>query len=113
MSRASRRSSSEPASAPAQTTQQQLRGVAVLVDFRPTGKLRGNKPVDATATLGPVLDALVEDSVDLSRVRVVCDWVQYRNNFRDIVDVRPILAAHGHESEVLPVALSAVMTSDE
>jgi len=85
----------------------------VLVDFRPTGKLRGNKPVDPTASLGPVLDALAEDSVDLSRIRVVCDWIQYRNNFRDVVDLRPILAAHGHESEVMPVALSAVMTSDE
>jgi hypothetical protein len=87
--------------------------VAVLVDFRPTDKLRGDKPVDLTTALGPVLDALVEDSVDLSRVRVVCDWVQYRNNFRDIIDIRPILAAHGHESDELPVALSAVMTSDE
>jgi hypothetical protein len=85
----------------------------VLVDFRPTGKLRGSKRVDATASLAPVLDALAEDSLDLSRVRVVCDWVQYRNNFRDVVDLRPILAAHGHESEVLPVALSAVMTEDE
>jgi hypothetical protein len=87
--------------------------VAVLVDFRPTGRLRGNKPVDAMASLGPVLDALAEDSVDLSRVRVVCDWVQYRNNFRDVVDIRPILAAHGHESELTPVALAAVMTEDE
>jgi hypothetical protein len=87
--------------------------VSVLVDFRPTGKLRGNKPVDVTASLGPVLDALAEDSMDLSRVRVVCDWIQYRNNFREIVDIRPILAAHGHESEVAPVALAAVMTEDE
>ncbi|MDQ3900676.1 MAG: hypothetical protein M3319_09625, partial [Actinomycetota bacterium] len=31
----------------------------------------------------------------------------------DIVEVRPILATHGHESEMMPVALSAVMTSDE
>ncbi|MGH3840698.1 MAG: SAM-dependent methyltransferase [Pseudonocardiaceae bacterium] len=85
----------------------------MLVDFRPTGKLRGSKPVDATASLGPVLDALAEDSVDLSRVRVVCDWVQYRNNFRDVVDIRPILAAHGPESELAPVALAAVMTDDE
>ncbi|HEY3894986.1 MAG TPA: SAM-dependent methyltransferase [Pseudonocardiaceae bacterium] len=80
----------------------------MLVDFRPTGRLRGNKPVDVTAALGPVLDALAEDSVDLSRVRVVCDWVQYRNNFRDVVDIRPILAAHGHDLPVAPVALSAV-----
>jgi hypothetical protein len=85
----------------------------VLVDFRPTGRLRGNKPVDAMASLGPVLDALAEDSVDLSRVRVVCDWVQYRNNFRDVVDIRPILAAHDHESDLMPVALAAVMTEDE
>jgi hypothetical protein len=87
--------------------------VAVLVDFRPTGKLRGKKPVDVTAALGPVVDALAEDSVDLSRVRVVCDWVQYRSNFRDVVDIRPILAAHGHEAELVPVPLAAVMTEDE
>ncbi|MGH3671070.1 MAG: hypothetical protein ACRDSH_10600, partial [Pseudonocardiaceae bacterium] len=80
----------------------------MLVDFRPTGRLRGTKPVDVTAALGPVLDALAEDSVDLSRVRVVCDWVQYRHNFRDVVDIRPIMAAHGHDSPVAPVALSAV-----
>ena len=85
----------------------------MLVDFRPTGKLRGKKPVDVTAALGPVLDALAEDSVDLSRVRVVCDWVQYRNNFRDVVDIRPILAAHGHEAEVMQVELTAVVNEDE
>jgi hypothetical protein len=85
----------------------------VLVDFRPTDKLRGDKPVDPTASLGPVLDALAEDSMDLSRVRVVYDWSQHRYNFRDIIDIRPILAANGHESDALPVALSAVMASDE
>jgi hypothetical protein len=90
-----------------------MRGVAVLVDFRPTGKLRGSKPVDVTAALGPVVDALAEDSVDLSRVRVVCDWVQYRSNFRDVVDIRPILAAHGPESVLAPVPLAAVVTEDE
>jgi len=36
--------------------------------------------------LGPVVDALATDSVDLSRVRVVCDWVQYRSSFRDVVE---------------------------
>jgi hypothetical protein len=85
----------------------------VLVDFRPTGRLRGKKPVDVTAALGPVLDALAEDSVDLSRVRVVCDWVQYRNSFREVVDIRPILAAHGTDSALEPVPLAAVMTEDE
>jgi hypothetical protein len=91
--------------------------VAVLVDFRPTGKLRGSKPVDVTAALGPVVDALAEDSVDLSRVRVVCDWVQYRNSFRDVVDIRPILATYGHSSThgspLTPVPLAAMVTEDE
>ena len=36
----------------------------MLVDFRPIGKLRGKKPVNATAALGPVIDALVEEYVD-------------------------------------------------
>ena len=81
----------------------------MLVDFRPTGRLRGTKPVDVTAALGPVLGALAEDSVDLSRVRVVCDWVQYRSSFRDVVDIRPIMAAHGSD----PVPLVAVVTADE
>ncbi|MDQ4011092.1 MAG: SAM-dependent methyltransferase [Actinomycetota bacterium] len=85
----------------------------MLVDFRPISKLRGKKPVDVTAALGPVLDALAEDSVDLSRIRVVCDWVQYRNNFRDVVDIRPILAAHGTDSVLEPVSLTAVATEDE
>jgi len=87
--------------------------VAVLVDFRPTGRLRGKKPVDVTAALGPVLDALAEDSVDLSRIRVVCDWVQYRNSFRDVVDIRPILPAHGTDSVLEPLPLAAVATEDE
>ena len=85
----------------------------MLVDFRPTGRLRGKKPVDVTAALGPVLDALAEDSVDLSRVRVVCDWVQYRNSFREVVDIRPILAAHGTDSVLEPLPLAAVVTEDE
>jgi hypothetical protein len=85
----------------------------VLVDFRPTGKLRGSKPVDVTAALGPVIDALAEDAVDLSRVRLVCDWVQYRHNFRDVVDIRPILADHDQQSDLVPVPLASVMTEDE
>jgi hypothetical protein len=67
-------------------------GAAVLVDVRPIHKMRGTKAVDVGASLAPVIDALCEDSVDLSRLRVVCDWVQYKGNFRHAVDLRPILA---------------------
>jgi hypothetical protein len=64
----------------------------MLVDFRPHARLRSaTAPVTVAGSLGPVVDALSESAVDLSRVRVVCDWVQYRQNFRDAVEVRPIL----------------------
>ncbi|MBO0867020.1 MAG: hypothetical protein J2P15_00505 [Micromonosporaceae bacterium] len=65
----------------------------MLVDIRPDAKMRGEKAVDVVASLGPVVEALREDTVDLSRVRLVCDWIQYRNNFRTVVDARPILSA--------------------
>ena len=66
----------------------------MLVDFRPHARLRSSRsPVSLQDSLGPVVDALSEHPTDLSRVRVVCDWVQYRQNFRDPVEVRPILPA--------------------
>ena len=63
----------------------------MFVDFRPTSRLRGAKAIDAAAAIGPVFEALCEDSVDLAHLRMVCDWIQYRANFRDIVDLREIL----------------------
>ena len=61
------------------------------IDIRATDRLRGDKAFD----LGPVLSSLAravrDSSLDLSRLRVVCDWVQYRQSFRSIVDVREIL----------------------
>jgi len=67
----------------------------MLVDFRPDARLRSGNPVDFAGLVGPVVEALRADTAgpaaDLSRVRLVCDWVQYRDNFRDVVDVRPIL----------------------
>ena len=64
----------------------------MLVDFRPHARLRSDRsPVTVGESLGPVVDALSESPTDLSRVRVVCDWVQYRQNFRDAVEVRPIV----------------------
>ncbi|MDQ3055479.1 MAG: hypothetical protein M3R66_17205, partial [Actinomycetota bacterium] len=64
----------------------------MLVEVRPSKKLRGARALNLTACLAPILDALCEDSLDLSRLRLVCDWVQYKNNFRDVIDVRPILS---------------------
>jgi len=63
----------------------------MLIDFRPHARLRGRHPVDFGAAVNPLIDALAGEQADLNGVRVVCDWVQYRENFRDIVEVRPIL----------------------
>ncbi len=67
----------------------------MLIDFRPHDRLRGPNPVDFTAAVTPVVAALAEAAdagyEDLGRVRVTCDWVQYKENFRDVVDVRPLL----------------------
>ncbi|HZQ36585.1 MAG TPA: class I SAM-dependent methyltransferase [Dehalococcoidia bacterium] len=58
--------------------------------IRPTDRLRGPKALD----LGPVLSALLaaakDAPLDLAQLRVVGDWVQYRQNFREPVDVRAI-----------------------
>ena len=72
----------------------------MLVDVRPTSRLRGEHPIDVTAALRPIVDALCEDSFDLSRLRVVCDWIQYRHNFRPVVDVRAILGRNDGGGEV-------------
>jgi hypothetical protein len=62
------------------------------IDVRPVAKLRGDRPLDVAAALGPVLGALSESGLDLATVRVVCDWIQYRNNFAEPVEARPVLA---------------------
>ncbi len=67
----------------------------MLVEVRPIAKLRGKNPVDVTRALQPVLAALCEDSVDLSRVRLVCDWIQYRQNFREPVELRRFVGGNG------------------
>jgi hypothetical protein len=72
---------------------------AVQVEVRPIEKLRGEGAIDVGHALSPVIDALCREDVDLANVRVVCDWIQYRNNFREPVVARPILD-HGLEVAV-------------
>ncbi|MBO0775707.1 MAG: hypothetical protein J2P34_05290, partial [Actinobacteria bacterium] len=62
------------------------------IDVRPVAKLRGSSPVDVAAALGPVFDAVSSADVDLARLRVTCDWIQYRSNFAEPVECRPVLA---------------------
>lgn len=84
----------------------------MLVDVRPSERLRGKEPMDLPAALAPILQTLGEDSVDLTRTRVVCDWIQYRGNFRQVVDVRPILAHSGTQGVEIAVDLRRCRDTD-
>ena len=61
------------------------------IDVRAVRKLRESS--GAQAAFGPMIAALCESDVDLAGMRVVCDWIQYKNNFRDTVMVRPVISA--------------------
>lgn len=63
----------------------------MLVELRSSDRLRGPKALDVSPVLASVLDAAREGTADLSRLRVVCDWIQYKRNFREAVSRRPIL----------------------
>ena len=52
------------------------------IDIRPVARLRGPSPLNMPAALGPVFEALSSTAVDLTRLKVVCDWIQYREQFR-------------------------------
>src|SRR6266704_607777 len=58
------------------------------VDLRPTKKLR--ESAAARSTLGPIMEAVCASPADLASLRVVCDWIQYKQNFREPVVVRPV-----------------------
>jgi hypothetical protein len=64
----------------------------VQIDVRPVARLRGPSPLDITAVLGPLFEALSSTSADLTRLKVVCDWIQYRASFAEPVRCRPVLA---------------------
>jgi hypothetical protein len=61
------------------------------VEVRPVERMRGEDAIDVSGALTPVLEAVRHEDVDLASLRVVCDWIQYRNNFREPVVARPIL----------------------
>ena len=61
------------------------------IDVRAVRKMRDSAA--AQAAFGPMAEALFRSDADLTEMRVVCDWIQYRNNFRDTAMLRPVLAA--------------------
>jgi hypothetical protein len=61
------------------------------IDVRAVRTMRDSAA--AQAAFGPMTEALFRSDADLTEMRVVCDWIQYRNNFRDTAMLRPVLAA--------------------
>jgi hypothetical protein len=61
------------------------------IDIRAARRLR--ESAGAQAAVQPMVEALCRSDADLGAMRVVCDWIQYRANFRDTVMVRPVISA--------------------
>jgi len=61
------------------------------IDVRAARRLR--ESAGARAAIGPLVEALCATDVDLTGLRVVCDWIQYKHNFRDTAMMRPVIAA--------------------
>jgi hypothetical protein len=62
----------------------------VEIDIRAAARLRAS--AGAQAAVQPLVEALCRSDADLATTRVVCDWIQYKSNFREIAMVRPLLA---------------------
>jgi SAM-dependent methyltransferase len=63
----------------------------MLIELRASDdRLRGPKALDAAPILTAAYRAATDSSQDLSRLRVVCDFIQYRQNFRDTVELRRV-----------------------
>ena len=63
----------------------------MLIEIRSADdRLRGPKAVDAAPILTSAYRAAVDSPVDLSRLRLICDYIQYRHNFRDAVELRRV-----------------------
>ena len=80
------------------------------VDLRPVRKLR--ESAAARSALGPIMEAVCASPADLGRARVVCDWIQYKQNFREAVVSRPVAGtAHTSVSAVCAVPATGLLTT--
>ena len=92
----------------------------MLVEIRPTAQCHGKNAhgknaVDLSTALAPVFDTLsahAAEGADLSRLRVVADWVQYRENFRAPVELRPVVGS-GQQELALDLRRTAAADADE
>jgi hypothetical protein len=59
------------------------------IEVRPVRRLRESEGV--RGVFAPMIEAIAASGADLDRLRVVCDWIQYKASFRDLVVARPVL----------------------
>ena len=78
----------------------------MLIELRASDdRLRGPKAVDAAPILTSAYRAIADTISDLSRVRVVADFIQYRQNFRDPVELRRMQSSDGSEAWEIAIDL--------
>src|SRR6266536_1575479 len=82
-------------------------GGDMQIEIKAVDRLRGDKPLDISPVLAALSEGIREATQDPSDTRVVMDWVQYRQNFRGIVDTRVILpgALQGEEKTEIAIDL--------
>jgi hypothetical protein len=73
------------------------------IDVRPAHRLRESAGV--RATVATMIDAIAGSGADLDRLRVVCDWIQYKSNFREPAMARPVLAGAGDAADSWEIAV--------
>jgi hypothetical protein len=83
----------------------------VRLELRSTGRLRKANGAAVRTVLGSLEQALTDPALDLATLRIVCDWVQYKNNFREPVTQRPIL--DGDDRERVEIAIDLRRASVE
>lgn len=62
------------------------------IEVRPVARLRGPDQAATTDAIARVLAAAGDSPADLATLRVVVDWIQYKESFREPADLRPILS---------------------
>src|ERR1022692_5235627 len=78
------------------------------IEVRPADRLRGPESAGLLDSLTTIAAALSASTIDLSLVRVVGDWIQYRSNFREVAALRLVVPATGHAEVAEPTIELAV-----
>ena len=61
------------------------------IEIRAADRLRGKNAVDPAPVWSALSESVREGTVDPIKLRVVMDWLQYRENFREVVTARQVL----------------------